>query len=86
MIQITAQTRILVAVEAVDFRKYELSMNMQSFQRIVFRFHLCAVARQNARLLNSAYLVSRRAARTALQSRMTVSGVGFLNASDFMPG
>ena len=30
MIQITAQTRILVAVEAVDFRKYAPSIVMRS--------------------------------------------------------
>jgi len=31
MLQITPQMRILVAVEAVDFRKYAPSMNMRSF-------------------------------------------------------
>jgi len=34
MLQITPQMHILVALEAVDFRKYASSMNMRSCQKI----------------------------------------------------
>jgi hypothetical protein len=33
MIQVSPQTRILVAVEAVDFRKYAPSIDMRSLQK-----------------------------------------------------
>ena len=37
MIQISVQTRILVAIQAVDFRKYAPSMNMRSCQKARLR-------------------------------------------------
>jgi hypothetical protein len=44
MIQITAQMRVLVAIEPVDGRKYGPSTNMRSFLQIRRpRFKLCFV-------------------------------------------
>jgi len=49
MIQITAQMRVLVAIEAVDGRKYAPSIDMRSsFNDRTPRFELCFVGRDRA--------------------------------------